>query len=174
MTERIQVPLSHRYSEMLETLQDEGLLLASTKRSGQSNVMTIGWGSLGVIWALPIFTVLVRPSRYTYEFIEDSGEFTVNVPAPDMTAFVDFCGSHSGREVDKFAQHQIATTPGQLVSSVTIDACPLVYECRVVHKNEVLPATCADKVISRYYAGGDFHRMYYGEVLGVFASVEKE
>lgn len=172
MTDRIEVPLSHRFAEMLEILQDSGLLLASTKRSGRSNVMTIGWGTVGVIWALPIFTVLVRPSRYTYEFIEDSGEFTVNVPAPDMTAFVDFCGSHSGRDVDKFAEYQVAVTRGRSVSSVTIDACPCVYECRVVHKNDMVPAACADKVLSGYYAAGDFHRVYHGEVLGVFATVE--
>jgi flavin reductase (DIM6/NTAB) family NADH-FMN oxidoreductase RutF len=174
MTERIEVPLSHCFAEMVEQLQDTGLLLASTKRSGESNVMTIGWGTLGVIWSLPIFTVLVRPSRHTYEFIEDSGEFTVNVPGPDMTGFVDFCGARSGRDVDKFAQHHISTRPGRMVSSVTIDACPWVYECRVVHKNDVLPAACAEKVLTGYYSGGDFHRVYYGEVLGVFASVERD
>lgn len=174
MTDRIEVPLSHRFAEMLEQLQDMGLLLASTKRSGQSNVMTIGWGNLGIIWGLPIFTVLVRPSRFTYEFIEDSDEFTVNVPAPGMRDFVDFCGNGSGRDVDKFAQYRIATSPGRTIASVTVDDCPWVYECRVVHKNDVLPETCAGKIISGYYPSGNFHRVYYGEVLGVFATVERD
>ncbi|MDH7485406.1 MAG: flavin reductase family protein [Anaerolineae bacterium] len=170
MIQRIEVPYTHRFAEMVRILDDTGLLLAASKRSGESNVMTIGWGMVGVVWGLPIFAVLVRPSRFTYQFIEDSGEFTVNVPSPELRRFVDFCGSHSGREVDKFAQFHIATSPGRRVSSVTIDACPWVYECRVVQKNDVLPETLAPKIISAYYPRGDLHRVFYGEILGVFAA----
>lgn len=170
MTQRIEVPYTYRFAEMTKMLHDTGLLLAASKRSGESNVMTIGWGMVGVVWYLPIFTVLVRPSRFTYQFIEDSGEFTVNVPSPELRKFVNFCGSHSGREVDKFAEFHIATSPGQRVSTVTIDACPWVYECRVVQKNDVLPETLAPEIISAYYPRGDLHRVFYGEILGVFAA----
>lgn len=169
MTTRIAVPTTYRFADMLDMLDDAGLLLAATKPSGKSNVMTIGWGSVGIVWALPIFTVLVRPSRFTYQFIEDSGEFTVNVPSPEMRAFVDFCGTRSGREVDKFAEFGISTTPGQMVGAATIDPCPWVYECRVVQKNDVLPETFASKILPAYYPSGDFHRVYYGEILGVYA-----
>lgn len=170
MTDRIEVPHTYRFADMVDRLDDAGLLLAATKRSGESNVMTIGWGTVGVVWGLPMFTVLVRPSRFTYQFIEDAGEFTVNVPSPDMRAFVDFCGTRSGRDVNKFAEFDIASSPGQRVQSVTIDPCPWVYECRVVQKNDVLPETFAPKIISSYYPRGDFHRVYYGEILGVFAT----
>ena len=169
MTKRIEVPYTYRFAEMVEQLDGDGLLLAATKHSGESNAMTIGWGTVGVVWGLPIFTVLVRPSRFTYQFIEDAGEFTVNVPSPQLSKFVDFCGTRSGRDVNKFAEFNIATSPGQRVSSVTIDPCPWVYECRVVQKNDVRPETFAPKIISAYYPRGDFHRVYYGEILGVFA-----
>jgi len=116
VTNRIEVPYTYRFAEMADILDDEGLLLAATKPSGESNTMTIGWGTVGVIWGLPVFSVLVRPSRYTYEFIEASGEFTVNVPNPDMRSFVDFCGTRSGRDVNKFAEFNVATSPGQRVA----------------------------------------------------------
>ena len=72
--ERHEVPFTYQYERTMELLARPGLLLAATKRSGASNVMTIGWGTLGIIWGRKIFVVLVRPSRYTYQFIEDSGD----------------------------------------------------------------------------------------------------
>ena len=64
------VPYTHDLPNVLRLLQAPGLLLASTKPDGTSNVMTIGWGYVGFSWGKPIWVVMVRPSRYTYEFIE--------------------------------------------------------------------------------------------------------
>ncbi len=164
------VPYTCQFEETMARLDGNGLLLAATKPSGESNVMTIGWGTIGVVWGKPIFTVLVRPSRFTYEFIEASGAFTVNVPTAEMKDWVLFCGTKSGRGHDKFAEYGMTVTPGQKVSAVTVDACPLVYECRVVQKNDVLPRTFDPTIISRFYPRGDFHRVYYGEIVGAFAA----
>jgi len=164
------VPYTYQFAETMRQLSGDGLLLAATKPGGESNVMTIGWGTIGIVWSRPIFTVLVRPSRYTYQFIEESGVFTVNVPTPEMSEYVLFCGTRSGRDHDKFAKFQMSITPGQTVSAVTLDACPLVYECKVVQKNDVIPATFDPAITSSYYRRGDFHRVYYGEILGVFAA----
>ena len=168
--QRQQVAFDHELSKTLGLLANPGLLLASTNKKGESNVMTIGWGTPGIIWGKQIFTVLVRPSRYTYQFIEDSGTFTVNVPTEELRKWVDFCGSHSGREVDKFAELGIGVTKGQTVDSVTIDACPMVYECQVVHYNDVIPANLAQEIEVSAYGGSDYHRIYYGQIMGAYAS----
>lgn len=168
--ERKQVPFDDRLSKTLARLRDPGLLLASTKRSGVSNVMTIGWGTVGIIWGRPTFVVLVRPSRYTYEFIEDSGLFTVNVPTEEMRRWVSVCGTRSGRHLDKLAAYNMTTSPGQMVDAVTIDAAPMVYECKVVHSNDVVPANLNSEVEARSYGGHDYHRVYFGEILGAFAT----
>jgi len=160
----------HRYTKTLGLLSSPGLLLASTKSSGESNVMTIGWGSVGIIWGKPIFTVLVRPSRHTYEFIEDSHEFTVNVPTEELRRWVGVCGTLSGRDVDKFADYGVTATPGQNVGAVTIDPCPMVYECKVVHLSDLIPAHLDRKIDAGSYPSGDYHRVYLGEILGVYAS----
>ena len=166
---RNEVHYTHDLDKTLGALTRGGILLASTKRSGESNTMTIGWGTVGTIWGKEIFVVMVRPSRYTHEFIEDSGEFTVNVPTPDMKKWVAYAGTKSGRDGDKFAEFGMTISPGQKVSAVTIDACPLVYECKVVHKNEVIPANLDPDITSRSYPRGDFHTVYFGEILGVYA-----
>jgi flavin reductase (DIM6/NTAB) family NADH-FMN oxidoreductase RutF len=167
--QRREVPFTYQYEQTMDMLGRGGLLLAASKKSGQTNAMTIGWGTVGIIWRKKIFVVLVRPSRYTYQFIEESGTFTVNVPTPEMREFVAFCGSKSGRDVDKFAAFKMTTSPAQRVEGVTLDACPLVYECKVVHHNDVIPAHLATEIISTAYANGDFHRLYYGEIMGAFA-----
>ena len=166
---RREMAYGEAFEEVMTKLRGDGLLLASTKRSGESNLMTIGWGTIGMIWRTPKFLVLVRPSRYTYEFIEDSGEFTVNVPKPEMAEFVLFCGTHSGRDVDKLATFDVATTPGQKVNSITVDDCPIVYACRVAFKSDIIPEALASEILPRYYSDDDFHRVYFGEILGVYA-----
>ncbi|TKJ45032.1 flavin reductase, partial [Candidatus Aerophobetes bacterium Ae_b3b] len=77
--------------ETFKMMNETGLLLVSGDME-KSNVMTIGWGTSGIIWGKPVFIVLVRPSRYTYGFIEKIGQFTVNVPFPEMEEIVSFCG----------------------------------------------------------------------------------
>jgi flavin reductase (DIM6/NTAB) family NADH-FMN oxidoreductase RutF len=112
--QRREVEYTYRLDSTLATLASGGLLLASTRSDGRSNAMTIGWAAPGVVWGLPVMIVLVRPSRYTYSFIEESRVFTVNVPSPDMRDLLQLCGTRSGREVDKLAQ--VETSMGQKVS----------------------------------------------------------
>ena len=157
---RSEVTYLYELDRTLDKLAHGGLLLASTRGDGQSNAMVIGWATVGVVWGLQVMVVLVRPSRYTYSFIEDSKVFTVNVPTSEMADLVKLCGTRSGRDVDKLAQ--VATSVGQRVSCVTIDACPLVYECQVVHWNDVQPQALTPGIDARSYPGGDYHRLYYG------------
>ena len=164
---RDEVPYTYQLDQTLDRLAHGGLLLASTRGDGASNAMIIGWATIGVIWGLPVMVVLVRPSRYTYGFIEESGEFTVNVPTPEMADLVKLCGTRSGRDVDKLAH--VATSMGQRVECVTLDACPVVYECRVVHWNDLQPEVLEPGLLNKAYPQGDYHRLYYGQILGTFS-----
>ena len=167
---RVPVPYDYHLGRTLATLADPGLLLAATDRSGRSNAMTIGWGTVGIVWGKAVFVVLVRPSRFTYGLINDAGEFTVNVPTAEMRHWVGFCGTRSGRDTGKFAALGIHTSPGVLTGTVTIDACPMVYECRSLHHNELIPANLDPAYEARFYGGEDYHRLYYGEILGAYAA----
>ncbi|MFH1081419.1 MAG: flavin reductase family protein, partial [Pseudomonadota bacterium] len=65
-------------AETIKAYDEKRVLLVSQGYKGLPNVMTIGWGSLGITWKRPVFTVLVRHSRFTYHMLEESGEFSVN------------------------------------------------------------------------------------------------
>ena len=149
----------------LEVMARQGLLLVSSKPGEKPNVMTIGWGTIGLVWGKDIFAVLVRPSRYTFNLIEASGEFTVNVPAADMQEITNYCGTVSGRDHDKFREKKVTPAKSQTVSVPIIEECLIHYECRVVHKNDVVARNLTPEIESGCYGGSDYHRVYFGEIM---------
>ncbi len=149
----------------LEILNELGLLLVSISSKGKPNVMTIGWGLIGIIWYKPIFMILVRPSRYTHKLIEETGDFTVNVPKKDMKDIIDFCGSVSGKEIDKFKEKNLIPMPSKKVKSPIIAQCPINYECRVIYKTTINPNMLNKNIDIEYYSKGDYHTAFFGEIL---------
>ncbi len=169
---KIEVKYTDYLPETIGIMGHDGLLLASMDSEGKPNAMTIGWGTIGIIWGKPIFIVLVRPSRYTYDLIEITDDFTVNVPTPDLSDEVLYFGTVSGRDQDKFAEKGLTAAPGKKVKSPIVEECVIHYECKVVHKNDVIPDELAAEIRSSAYASGDFHRLYYGEILSVYADTD--
>ena len=149
--------------------------LVTAKAEGKVNSMTIGWGFLGVEWAKPIFTVFVRQSRYTKELLDKNGEFTINVAlkGTDRKQILGFCGSKSGRDVDKYKEMDLHLEEPDVISVPGIKEFPITLECKVVYKQDQdLNLLAADKC-QRYYApntpnDGDFHTAYYGEVVAAY------
>lgn len=156
-------------SETLLRLRENGVLLVTQKRTGENNVMTIGWGNIAVIWRLPIFTVLVRPSRHTFSFIEDTGLFTVCVPEEGkLGKALSLCGTKSGRDIDKFREAGLTTVKGRNIAVPVISDCRLFFECRVVYKQAMDPDAVDPMIIKNYYQQNDFHTIYYGHILSSY------
>ena len=146
--------------QVLQQLPKGAFLTVS--HGGRDNTMTIGWGSLGVMWGKPIFSVLVRPSRFTYGLLEASGEFTVSVPLADMAKALGVCGSKSGRDLDKFAAAGLQKLPGIKLATPVIGGAGLHYECKVVFKQPMNPALLDAGINAASYLSGDHHTIYYG------------
>jgi len=151
--------------EMIKAFNEGRVLLVSQEKEGVPNVMAIGWGTIGIIWQKPIFVVLVRPSRHTYKLIEENGEFTVNIVPPQLKEVVQYCGTVSGRDQNKFKEKQLTAIASKKVKAPIIKECILHFECRVVHKNDLIPSELEKSIIAALYPKGDFHRVYFGEIL---------
>jgi flavin reductase (DIM6/NTAB) family NADH-FMN oxidoreductase RutF len=162
-----EISLTQNLSETLATMGKHGLLLNSVGADGRPNTMTIGWGCAGTIWARPVFVVLVRPSRFTFANIDATGEFVVSVPAEDMHETCMYCGTASGRDVDKFAERGLTPTKAKAVEVPLIAQCVRHYECKVVHRNDVLDAEISPEIRADAYPQGNLHRLFYGHVLRV-------
>jgi flavin reductase (DIM6/NTAB) family NADH-FMN oxidoreductase RutF len=166
---KVQVRFTDYFTQTIQRMREDGLLLVSTGTDGKPNVMTIGWGMIGCIWSRPVFIVLVRPSRYTYSRLEQVNDFTVNVPPPELPAAVGHCGTVSGRWHDKFQEAQLTPIPSHEVRSPIIKECVVHYECRMLHRNDLVPAALAQAVREEFYPSGDFHRVYFGEIVAAYA-----
>lgn len=166
-------PFTH-WGHSCSALSSSGTLLV-TGTDSRANPMTIGWATLGVIWGKPILTVLVRPSRHSFDLIETEPYFSVNVL--DVESFRDrlaYCGTKSGRDEDKAVNAGITLQKGHVIPVSIIPQAQLVYECSVVHKTSVIDADLHSDIRNRFYKQGDFHRIYHGEVLGAWKNEDFE
>ncbi len=138
-----------------------------TVKDGEKvNTMTIGWGNIGIVWNKPIFMVAVRYSRYTYNLLEGSKEFTVSIPInKELKKELAYCGKYSGRDVDKFKECNLTMIEGQKVSAPIIGECELHYECKVAYQQAMEPATLAKDIKEKFYTNNDYHVLYFGEIV---------
>lgn len=148
--------------QVIQTLPKGAFL--TVRNSGRDNVMTIGWGTIGVIWGQPIFSVLVRPSRFTFGLLEGSGEFCVSIPLTDMSKALAVCGSKSGRDLDKFAAAGLQKMAGIKIATPVIAGAGLHYECKVVFKQPMDPQPLAKSLDASFYGNGDYHTLYFGQI----------
>ena len=144
-----------------------GVFLVSQGKERRPNIMTIGWLQGGIIWGRPILTILVRPSRYTFVHIEENPHFTVCIPTEKMKKEIQWCGTQSGIVVDKFQKTSFTSDYRENFSVPVIQECPIAFECEVVQKTRVIETNFSQKILNEYYPTGDFHTVYYGEILRV-------
>ncbi len=143
-----------------------------TVKSGNAlNTMTIGWATFGVVWSKPIMMVAVRSSRHTFGIIDTAKDFTVSVPAVDMSKEIAFCGSKSGRNVDKFKMCNLEVADSRKVSSPIIKIRGRHYECKIIYKSAMDPAHFAKNYDSSLYPKKDYHTLYFGEILACYETV---
>jgi flavin reductase (DIM6/NTAB) family NADH-FMN oxidoreductase RutF len=155
-------------SEFCKALGGDGAFLVVRDDIGRGNPMTIGWGTLGLIWGIPMVSVLVRPSRHTFTLVEKVKSFSVNIPSKPMAKELAFCGSHSGREHDKMAECGLTAEPGLASSVLVIKDCGLIYECETVGKIPLTSEALHPEVIERFYPEGDFHTVFFGKILHAY------
>ena len=128
--------------------------LVSCGTPEKPNVLTVAW--TGVLCTRPPVTYIsVRPERFSYELIKQSGEFVINLPPDTLVRAVDTCGVKSGRDIDKFALTGLAAEPAFNVSAPMIAECPVSIECRV---RQIVPLGS--------------HDMFMADIVGVGAAKE--
>ena len=163
------VELSALTPEILRVFGQQNPLLTAGDRSGL-NTMTIGWCQLGRLWSVPVCTVFVRPERYTYQFMESRDYFTVSVLPPELKKITAFCGSRSGRDVDKVKECGLTVRCGA-GDAPFFDEAEWVLVCRKLYAQDMDPAAMLDgEIILPYYGEkGGWHRMYVGQVVEAYA-----
>ena len=131
------------------------------------NSMTVGWGSLGTMWGKPFAQVVVRPTRYTYEFMNSYDTFTLCAFPESHRGAVELLGTKSGRDGDKIAEAGLTPVASSSVGAPCFVEAELVIECRKIYRQDMDPANFADPAIQGNYPEEDYHRIYFGEIVAI-------
>ncbi len=109
------------------------VMVSTADRAGNHNIITIAW--TGTICSdPPMVSVSVRPQRYSYPMIEETGEFVINLVTEELVWATDYCGVKSGREIDKFKECGLTALPAEHVGAPLIGESPVNMECIVTEK----------------------------------------
>ena len=124
-------------------------------KDGRKNIITIAW--TGTICTNPaMLYISVRPERYSYEMIKETGEFVVNLTTESLAKATDYCGVRSGRDVDKWKEMRLTQgSANELSYAPIIEECPVNIECKVTEVKEL-----------------GSHHMFMAEVVSVQVSEE--
>jgi flavin reductase (DIM6/NTAB) family NADH-FMN oxidoreductase RutF len=134
------------------------------------NSMTIGWGSIGGMWSKPFIQVVVRPGRYTFEFMEKYPTFTVCSFPDAYRDALQVIGTKSGRDGDKITEAGLTVIPSNVVEAPSYEEAELVLECKKMYWQDMEPAHFIDPTIENSYPEKDYHRIYFGEIVRINAA----
>jgi len=170
------------------------VLVSVSNQEGKDNLLTIAWAGT-ICTNPPMVSISVRPERYSYDMIKQTGEFVINLTTKDMVFATDYCGVVSGRDVDKWEKTGLHKLPGEKVKVPYIKESPVSIECKVkkveelgshhmfiadvvaVHCEDAYMdennSFCLDKAEPLVYSHGKYYAM--GEELGKFGySIRKK
>lgn len=157
------VQMENTFGALMENLTEGCFLVTGGK---EPNVMLIGWGCVGIMWRKKVVMVPVRHSRQSHENLDALGEFTVCIPKKgEMKEARGICGTVSGRNEDKIAKCGFTMLPSEHISTPYIADCAAVYECKTLYKLDMTEANLQQDIVKTFYANGDYHTMYYGEII---------
>ena len=110
----------------------------------RKNLLTVAW--TGIVNTIPPKTYIsVRPSRYSYDIIRESGVFAINLTTKDLVRAADWCGVHTGAKVDKFERCHLQTENASAIDCPILSASPLTLECKVT---DVIPLGSHDMFLA--------------------------
>jgi flavin reductase (DIM6/NTAB) family NADH-FMN oxidoreductase RutF len=128
------------------------------------NTMTAAWGTFGFLWNLPVTQIYVRPQRHTYDFMEKNDFYTLSFFDRSHKNILTYCGSHSGKEIDKVKETGLVPLETSL-GNIYFEQARLVIECKKIYYEDIQPENFVDRLIQRNYPNKDYHRMYTGKVI---------
>lgn len=171
--ELITIPVESLTLAVHRVWKDDWFLLTSGDFEKRSfNTMTVAWGGMGVMWGKPIAMVVVRPQRYTHEFMERFPDFTLCAFPRSCRAALNLLGSTSGRAGDKIAKSGLTPRASVEVRAPCFAEANLVLECRKIYRDAIDPAGFVSPDTAANYPSRDYHSLYFGEVIAARGSKE--
>ncbi len=147
----------------------ERWMLITAGTPERCNTMTASWGAVGELWGVPMATIYIRPQRYTKEFVDQSDYFTLCFFPEDYRKELALCGAKSGRDIDKVKACGFTVAAGA-GNAPYFQQAELVLVCRKRYVQRLSGEAIPEDVRQRWY-DGDYHYMYFGEIIEVLEQV---
>ncbi len=164
MPEFKEIKASEINGNLIDKLKNEWMLITAQKED-KVNTMTASWGGFGELWGKDVSYIVVRPSRYTYEFLQQGEFYSLCFFDNSKKDILASCGKESGRDTDKISKHNL---------SVSFDDAPyfeeaqLVIICKKLYSQMIQKENFEDKNFAdATYPDSDIHRLYIGEIVKV-------
>ena len=109
------------------------VMVSVADKEGNPNIITVAWAGT-VCTKPPMVSISVRPERYSYHMIDETGEFVINLTTEKLAYATDYCGVRSGKDVDKFKELHLTPEKAEYVNAPLIAESPVNIECKVVKK----------------------------------------
>lgn len=153
------------YTDILSLFNDKwALVTAGTP--GDFNTMTVSWGGMGTLWSRPVAAVYVKPVRYTHEFMERNGCFTVSFFGEGYRKALALLGTKSGRDCDKIALSGLTPVPvGE--GCMGFKEAEKTLVCRKLYSRDLDIAAIPEFAAETYYRTEAPHTMYIGEIIDI-------
>ena len=151
-----------------DKISKQWMLVTAGDEEG-SNTMTASWGGLGVMWGKPVSFIVVRPTRYTFEFIENSEFYTLCFFEESYRQVLNYCGKYSGRDVDKIKENKLTVCEEQGVPY--FEEAKLVLVCKKRYgQNFDLESFTEPAFGDSMYPDRNIHKMFIGEIQKVLVA----
>ena len=152
---------------LVKCIADDWFLIGA-KKDDQTNMMTASWGMIGNLWNKEVVNVYVRPTRYTYEFIDNSDTFSCSFFDESYREQLVICGRNSGRDINKV---EVCNFDEEIVENAPVyQQAKLTIICRKIASYDLNPTQFIDEMIDQKHYKNDYHRVYTGEIIKVLTN----
>lgn len=153
------------------SLLDDRWGILTVKTDTGCNPMTVSWGGTGILWGKPVVTVYVRPQRFTFGPMNEEEYFSLSFLPEELHNVGVFCGSKSGRDVDKVKECGLTVLEDQKAPYFAEGELTLI--CKKLYQQDMAGVCFTDEATDRAnYPGKDHHRMFIGEIVAVLEKAE--
>ena len=151
--------------ENVFSLLDDDWMLITAGKKKSFNTMTASWGGFGILQNLPVAFIFIRPQRYTLGFVKNEEHFTLSFFGENFKDILNFCGTKSGKTVDKIAETGLIPAETE-IGNIFFEQANLVFECRKMYSDEIKSNNFFNRILEKkIYKAKDYHHFFIGEII---------
>ena len=154
---------SEEFDQSTFKLIGKDWMLITAEKDGKANTMTASWGGLGIMWGLDVAYIVLRPQRFTKEFVDGSDTFSLTFFDESMRKALGYLGTASGRDENKIEKSNLTVLhEGQ---TPYFEEAKVALFCKKLYAQEFKPEHfIAQELNEKWYPDSDHHTLYIAEV----------